>query len=171
MNASESLGAEPVMRRRIGENLGWNHHNFREDTLMRWLIPIVATLPFLIMACDSDDDSDPTIEPEGTPAATLPAASPESSGPDASDSEDLGSVDTVRDLLGSVSGIDPEMISDVQFEGRTLTIMLDQDDSFAESNDVQSICTDLNNAIGLADLEVVIESSSGGQLAQCTFTG
>lgn len=137
---------------------------------MRWLIATLITLPLLAMACDSDDDSDTTIEPDPTLAATLPVDTPEA-GSILPDEEELGSVDAVKELIGSVSDLDPGLIRDVDVDDRTLTIMLTEDDSFAESNDVETICSDLNQAIGFTDLEIVIESSSGTQLAECTFTG
>ena len=136
---------------------------------MRWLIATLATLLLLVIACDSDDDSDTTIEPDPTIAATLPPDTGE--GSSSQGDTELGSVDAVRELIGSVSDLEPGLIRDVELDDRKLTIMLTEDDSFADTNDVETICDDLNQAIGFSDLEIVIESSSGSQLAQCRFTG
>jgi hypothetical protein len=118
------------------------------------------------MACDSSDDSDATIEPDATLAATLPA-----DGSSGALEDEISSVEAVKQLVAEVSDLEPEVVEDIEVEERTLTIMLNQDDSFAESSDVESICSDVNQAIGLPDLRVVIESSSGTPLAQCTLTG
>ena len=149
---------------------------------MKWMIPLIIALPLVVVACDSDDDSDSAIEPEGTPAATMPTSTgTESTGtpdtgatggtPDADNdlSTDDLSVDLIRQLIGTVSDIDPQTVNDVQLEGDTLMVML-EDQSVVDSAELNSACSDLNDALGFTDLEIVIESG-GSELARCSFTG
>ena len=134
---------------------------------MRWMLIALAGPALFAFACNTDDDSDGTIRPDGTSAATTPSASPT---PDSS----LGSIEALieqsKPLLARALDVDEETISDIDLEGRNLTITMEEDQTLGGPADFQEACENLTNAIGFTDVNIVIMSTSGSELAECSMS-
>ena len=145
---------------------------------MRNTLILAATILFSValLACSSNNNSTPTATATSavTTAPSSTSGSPSASGATPSGTvspNSLNSVDGVRRLVAGMTGVDPQIVKNVQFNNNTLTIQLNQDESFTRSHDIGSMCKDISGAVGSTNLSVVIESSTGSQLAACSTSG
>jgi hypothetical protein len=133
---------------------------------MKWMFITLAGFALFAFACDTDDESDGTIEPQGTSRVSTPVASPTSAtGAGSNDS----ALEQLKPVIARLLNVEQDVIDDVEFENRVLTITLNRDQSLGGPGDFESACNDLTQAIGFTDLRVVIESTSGSELAECSL--
>lgn len=135
----------------------------RVRTLLAALLAGLAVA--LLAACDTSDageddplglDDDVTATSSATTAID-PAAI-------------LGSLPDVQMLLEDAqSEFDSTVITDVDYEDGELGVTVSED--LTELEEAEALCNDLGEAVGMADLTIIVRNGSGAELAACTFQG
>src|SRR5690606_13594900 len=82
----------------------------------------------------------------------------------------LGSVPEVQAFLEDASSrFDSAVISDVAYEGDTLSVTVTEQVAVLE--DAQELCADLANGVAAVDLSIIVRNDTGAELAACRFQG
>jgi hypothetical protein len=130
---------------------------------MKWRVTLFAGLALMTFACTADDESDGPISPDATSVIPTPSPSPTSVADTAQ-----ATLDRIRPLVVSALGVSQNTVRDVDIDGRKVTVTLQQEQSLGGATDFDDVCEKVNDVIGFLDVEVVVRSSSGIQLATCS---
>jgi hypothetical protein len=82
----------------------------------------------------------------------------------------LNEVEEVRRLfMQGSTGFAPAVISNVAFEGGTLTVTVTEE--IVGLEDAQAFCQDLSTSIAAANVGIVVVDAGGARLAECSLAG